>query len=247
MINKRPTRNEMLRSVFKLYTLFNAGKIKPLPQHEVNPGLDKSSRENYLYFTLPPTINFQRSSPAMWRAALATWEDQETNYVFFPEKVAEKKFEQVQKDLLRHKLALQQNKHPKIWTTISSAFHKLFGGDPRNLLEKGEYDAGRIISLIQIEHKEDFPYLRGPKMANYWIYILNQYTDARFKNLNAISIIPDTHVIQSSIKLGLVEEGAGPEDVSAVWKDLLDGSKISPIDMHPVLWNWSRNNFLPEV
>jgi len=84
-------------------------------------------------------------------------------------------------------------------------------------------------------------------MANYWIYILNQYTDARFKNLNAISIIPDTHVIQSSIKLGLADEGAGPEDVSTVWRNLLNGSRISPIDMHPVLWNWSRNNFLPEV
>ncbi|HEY4509625.1 MAG TPA: hypothetical protein VJC15_01415 [Candidatus Paceibacterota bacterium] len=236
-----------LLKVERLYELFHDGRIPRLAEHEVHPNLEKGSRENYLYFTLPPTINFQRSSPAMWRAALATWEDPETNYVFFPEKVAEKKFEQVQKDLLRHKLALQQNKHPKIWTTISSAFHKLFGGDPRNLLEKGEYDAGRIISLIQIEHKEDFPYLRGPKMANYWIYILNQYTDARFKNLNAISIIPDTHVIQSSIKLGLVEEGAGPEAVSIVWKDLLHGSRISPIDMHPVLWNWSRNNFLPEV
>src|SRR3989344_740234 len=236
-----------LLKVERLYELFHDGRIPRLAEHEVHPDLEKGSRENYLYFTLPPTINFQRSSSAMWRAAFATWEDPETNYVFFPEKVAEKKFEQVQKDLLRHKLALQQNKHPKIWTTISSAFHKLFGGDPRNLLEKGEYDAGRIISLIQIEHKEDLPYLRGPKMANYWIYILNQYTDARFKNLNAISIIPDTHVIQSSIKLGLVEEGAGPEAVSIVWKDLLHGSRISPIDMHPVLWNWSRKNFLPEV
>ncbi len=238
---------ETLEKVERLYKFFHEGKIPRLTEHEVHPDLEKGSRENYLYFTLPPTINFQRSSPAMWRAALATWEDPATNYVFFPEKITKKKFEQVQKDLLKHRLALQQNKHPKIWTTISSAFHKLFGDDPRNLLAKGEYDAGRILALIQVEHKDDFPYLRGPKMANYWIYILNQYTDARFKNLSAISIIPDTHVIQSSIKLGLVEEGMGPGAVSAVWKDLLHGSKISPIDMHPVLWNWSRNNFLPEV
>lgn len=239
--------SEILKKVERLYELFCEGKILKLAEHEVHPNLEKGSRENYLYFTLPPTINFQRSSPAMWKAALATWEDPATNYVFFPEKVAKKKFEEVQKSLLRHKLALQQNKHPKIWTTISTTLYKLFGGDPRNLLEKGEYDAGRILALIQVEHKGDFPYLRGPKMAHYWIYILNRYTDARFKNLNAISIIPDTHVIQSSIELGLAEEGTGPEAVSVVWKNLLEGSKISPIDMHPVLWNWSRNSFQPEV
>jgi hypothetical protein len=236
-----------LEKVERLYELFREGEIPRLAEHEVNPGLDKGSRENYLYFTLPPTINFQRSSPAMWKAALATWNDPAANYVFFPEKVTRKKFEQVQKDLLKHKLALQQNKHPTIWTTISNSFHKFFGGDPRNLLEKGEYDAGKILALIQIEHKDKFPYLRGPKMANYWLYILSQFTDVRFKSIQAISIIPDTHVIQSSVRLGLVGEGAKPEEVSAVWKELLQDSNISPIDMHPVLWNWSRNNFMPDV
>src|SRR3989338_2497066 len=110
-----------LPRIERLYEAFHGGENPKLAEQQAHPDLEKGSRENYLYFTLPPTINFQRSSPAMWRAALATWEDPETNYVFFPEKVAEKKFEQVQKDLLRHKLALQQNKHPKIWTTISSA------------------------------------------------------------------------------------------------------------------------------
>jgi len=183
----------------------------------------------------------------MWQSALKTWNDPATNYLFFPEKVSQKKFDQVQKDLLKHKLALQQNKHPTIWSTISNTFHKLFGGDPRSLLEKGEYDAGKILALIQVEHKADFPYLRGPKMANYWLYILRQYTNVKLTNTQAISIIPDTHVIQSSIKLGLVPQKATPETVALAWKELLQGSTISPIDMHPVLWNWSRNNFLPEV
>jgi len=37
--------------------------------HEVHPHLPIGSRENYLYFTLAPAINFQRSSEALWRAA----------------------------------------------------------------------------------------------------------------------------------------------------------------------------------
>ena len=41
---------------------------------------------------------------------------------------------------------------------------------------------------------KEFPYISGPKMANYWLYILSQYTDAKFANMHEISIIPDTHV-----------------------------------------------------
>jgi len=84
-------------------------------------------------------------------------------------------------------------------------------------------------------------------MANYWLYILSHYTDAQFKNMQEISIIPDTHVLQCSIKLGLSTPGMSSIEVAKIWKDLLAGNEVSPVEMHPVLWNWSRNNFLPEV
>lgn len=65
--------------------------------------------------------------------------------------------------------------------------------------------------------------------------------------MEAISIIPDTHIMQSSIKLGLVDEKASRESVAQIWANLLNGSGIRPVDMHSVLGNWSRNNFLPDV
>lgn len=114
-------------------------------------------------------------------------------------------------------------------------------------MEEGEFDAGTIIQMIQKEKKKLFPYLSGAKMANYWLYILSHYTDLDLSNKQEISVIPDTHVLQSSIKLGLSDASLSPIKVAETWKDLLDGSDLSPVDMHPVLWNWSRNNFLPEV
>ena len=81
------SKQKILQKVFSLHSFYKNGKIKTLAQHEVNPGLDTSSRENFLYFTLPPCLNFQRSSPAMWQAALKTWNDPKTNYLFYPEKV----------------------------------------------------------------------------------------------------------------------------------------------------------------
>lgn len=237
----------ILDKVRRLHRLYKEGKIKTLAQHEVNPGFDKSSRENYLYFTLPPCLNFQRSSPAMWIAALKTWEDLETRYLFFPEQVVTKPRETIQKDLLKHKLSLQKNKHTDIWMAICKGLYELFESDPRKLFEVGKYDVVRILEIVQKEKRKQFPYLSGPKMANYWLYILTRYTDAKFANMQEISIIPDTHVLQCTVKLGLADSLVSPIEAASLWKDLLKGSEIVPVDMHPVLWNWSRNNFQPEV
>ncbi len=110
--------SKKLDKILKLHALYHSGQIKKLLIHEVHPNLNKGSRENYLYFTLSPCINFQRNSPAMWRSALETWQDQDTNYLFFPEEVVKKKRSEVQRDLVRHKLALQKNKHTDIWIAI---------------------------------------------------------------------------------------------------------------------------------
>lgn len=242
-IEKRKT----LIRIKKLFMLFHEGKIPTLAEHEVHPSLSKGSRENYLYFTLPPCINFQRHSPAMWRSALATWEDPKTRYLFFPEKTAKIPRKKIQADLTKHKLALQKNKHTDIWITISRTLQIFYGSDPRKLLESVNYDVARILPMIQMEKRDYFTHLRGPKMANYWLYILSQYTDAKFKNMQEISIIPDTHVLQCSAKLGITKKDATSLEAAEAWKRVLEGSGIAPIQMHPVLWNWSRNDFKPKV
>jgi len=183
----------------------------------------------------------------MWASALKTFEDPKTNYLFYPEKVVTKPRAQIQKDLLKYKLALQLNKHTDIWIAICKAFHSEYKNDPRQLLKSVNYEVPEILNLIQQEKRKSFPYLSGPKMSNYWLYILSQYTDARFKNMEALSIIPDTHVLQSTIQLGLAKQIVQPLVAEKIWQELLKNSGIAPVQMHPVLWNWSRNDFKPEV
>lgn len=183
----------------------------------------------------------------MWASALKTYEDPQTNYLFFPEKLVNHSREEIQSSLLKHKLALQKNKHTDIWITVSSAFHKHFSNDPRELLKAGGWNVPGVHKIIQKDMRKDFPYISGPKMANYWLYILSQYTDAKFRNMQEISIIPDTHVLQCSLKLGLSQPQMTSLEVAQIWKELLQDAPVTPVEMHPVLWNWSRNNFLPEV
>ena len=237
----------ILEKVRKLKNAFEAGLIKQGHKHEVNPGLPRDGRINYLYFTLPVSINYQRSSPAMWASALETYNDPATNYLFYPEKVVERSFEHLQADLTKHKLALQRNRHVQIWQKLATTLVEHYDSDPRQVLKEGEMDVVRLIQNIRKTHKQRFPYLSGAKMSNYWLYILYNFTDAEFSNMDKISIIPDTHVRQCSVVLGLVDDGVDPEEVAARWFELLEGSEISPIDMHPILWNWSRANFQPAV
>lgn len=236
-----------LEKIKCLMAYYEQGLIPTLHKHEVNPGLPLGSRENYLYFTLPVCINFQRNSPAMWASALRTYEDEATRYLFFPEKLAERPAEQIRADLTKHKLALQPNKHVLIWMTIAQTLHDFYQDDPRLLIAEADTDAGQLINLLQVIHKKRFPYLSGPKLSNYWPYILSHYTNVSFKNAHEIFIIPDTHVLQSSIQLGLTHATATPLQVELIWKELLKESGINPSQVHPVLWNWSRNKFQPEV
>lgn len=236
-----------LSKVKKLLDYYEKGKIPVLSQHEVHPNIPPSSRENYLYFTLPVCINFQRNSSAMWTAALHTWNDKNTRYLFFPEKLAKIPLEKIRDDLLKHRLGLQPNKHTLIWTTIAKTLHLYYADDPRNIITQAAGDAGKLIEILQVTYKQRFPYLRGPKLSNYWPYILSQYTDVNFLNAQEISIIPDTHVLQASVVLGIVKPGASSKQVETAWKEILKDTDINPSRVHPALWNWSRNKFEPEV
>jgi hypothetical protein len=238
---------KILTKLEKLKFHYENGDIPLLKEHEVNPGLPINSRENYLYFLMTCSLNFQRLSPNTWKAALATWNDETTRYVFFPEKSVTVDIEKLRTDLLKHRLALQPNKHVDIWFRIQNTFHTKFQDDPRNLFKLANFDAGRVLQIVQKDMKKDFPYLSGLKLSNYFLFILLHYSDLKLKNVNKISIIPDTHVMKATKVLGILEENINPITVDAAWIKLLDGTKYSPVEFHSILWNWSRNKFYPIV
>lgn len=243
--------NAVLEAILKLKDFHKAGLIKGefMPE-DSNPGLIKGTRDNIHYFSLPMALNFQRISYTLWKSALSTYNDKETNFVFYPEAVMKASFQELQSALMKHKVALQPNKHVQIWQKISSTIYEIYNNDLRNLFEKNDYDIGNILKEVQETNKKLFPYLSGSKIGNYWLYVMTEYTDLPFINRSALSVAPDTHVIQSSLRLGLVEKIADEAllriKVAEAWQLLLEGTGIAPIDVHTPLWLWSRNNFTPD-
>lgn len=211
---------------------------------DVRPDLPRDSRELCLYLTLPMALNYQRNSYALWRGATMAYDDPETVDIFDPFAVVQMDTATLWAKLSKYKVGLQQTRHPKIWRTICETLVHEFNGDVRILFQKYDRDIFKILNAICVMHKAGFPYLSGPKISNYWLYVMSSYTDVGLVNRGALSIAPDTHVIQSSHQLGLIDDRAMPSvHVATVWKDFLTGTGLDPIDIHTPLWLWSRGGF----
>ena len=118
----------------------------------------------------------------------------------------------------------------------------------RNLFKNNGYDINLIKNYVQKQNKSKFPYLSGTKICNYWLYVIYQYTDRKYKNIKQLTVAPDTHVIQATHRLGLItDEELNKSDVQLIvvdrWNELFKETKYKPIDIHTPLWLWSRNGF----
>lgn len=242
-------KNKILKAVEKLINMYEKGQLggEVIPE-DANPHLEKQSLENYLYFTLPMALNYQRNSYTLWESANRTYEDEETRFVFNPKICLEKGFEEVQYALTKYKVALQKTKQTKIWLSLCNTFVELYDGDIRKLFSSLDNDVVKIRNFIQKENKKKFPYLSGTKICNYWLYVIYQYTDKNYKNIKDLTVAPDTHVIKATYKLGLITiEELEKSDVQLIvidrWNKLFEGTKYKPIDIHTILWLWSRNGF----
>lgn len=243
-------KDEILRKVDILYLMWKQGSLggEVMPEDE-NPHLEKDSLENYLYFTLPMALNYQRNSYTLWENANKTYNDEETRFVFNPKICLEKSFEEVQYALTKYKVALQKQKQTEIWLTLCKTFIELFDGDIRKLFDTLDNDVDRIRNFIQKDNKKKFPYLSGTKICNYWLYVIWQYTDRDYKNIENLTVAPDTHVVKATHKLGLIDDKEfESSDVQLIvidrWNELFRETKYKPIDIHTALWLWSRNGFI---
>lgn len=244
------SKQEILKKVDMLYQMWKKGELggEVMPE-DANPGFERSSLENYLYFTLPMALNYQRNSYVLWQNALKTYEDSDTRFVFNPKQCVTKSFEEVQYALTKYKVALQKQKQTEIWISLCHTFLEFFDGDIRKLFNQLGNDVNKIRNFIQKENKKKFPYLSGTKICNYWLYVIWQYTDRKYINMEDLTVAPDTHVVQATYKLGLVnEEEFTRSDVQLIvierWNELLKDTKYKPIDIHTPLWLWSRNGFI---
>jgi len=227
-----------------LLDAYASGKLgySKMPEESKPKFSDEETR--LTYFTLPMSLNYQRDSYKLWESALKTFEDVETRVVFDVKSAATLDEDKLREFLTRYKVALQPNKHIATWSKIAKTIYENWG-TLGGLLKATQHDFLQLKQVCQEEFKKGFPYLSGPKIFNYWSFIIQEYGGAKMKNSEFIEIAPDTHVTKCSVLLGVIseKETLSKEELSARWREVLQGTGINPITMHSPLWFWSRNNF----
>ena len=135
--------------VYALLDAYKSGRLggEKMPEDE-NPPLDKSSKENYLYFTLPMALNYQRNSYSLWECANKTYKDSETTDVFDTKAVINMNEQQLREKLIKYKVALQPNKLPVIWRTICETIENDFAGDIRRLFRDNDFSVQKMKEYI---------------------------------------------------------------------------------------------------
>lgn len=233
----------------KLLSAYKEGLLGQTKMPEdSNPLFDDLDIENWLsYFTLPMALNYQRDSYKLWESTLKTFNDPDTRFVFDVHEVTNRNEDEVRTALMKYKVALQPNKHINTWRSISKTIVQNWGSI-ENLIKASNGDFLTLKNIIQQDYKKGFPYLSGPKIFNYWSFILGEYGKVKLHNREYIEIAPDTHITQCSVLLGVITQNEADnlskDEVSEKWRKLLIGSGITPIEMHSPLWFWSRNGFL---
>jgi len=242
--------NDFQKRVVELHRAYSEGLLGDQTMPEDTHPEFSDPEDRLAFFTLPMALNYQRNSYKLWEAATETFCDEETRLVFSVERVAGLSRDELRVSLTKHKVALQPNKHVDTWWRIANTIVDQWGS-VSGLLECSDCDFLKLQGLVQVEHKKGFPYLSGPKIFHYWSYVLGEYGGVELKNREFIQIAPDTHVIQCSVKLGLIDEWQAKtmkrDDISEVWREALKGTGLDPIDIHSPLWFWSRNGFKYEV
>ena len=241
-----------INRIYALLDAYKAGNLggEKMPEDE-NPALDRGTKENYLHFTLPMALNYQRNSYPLWECAHKTDRDVDTTNIFDIKAVIDMDEQQLREKLLKYKVALQPNKQPIIWRTLCETIENDFVGDIRRLFSDNDYSVQKVKTYIA-KNKKKFPYLGGNKICNYWLYVMEQYTDVKFIDRENITVAPDTHVIQASERLGIISseeasQGNVQDIVASRWQEILKGTNLVPIDVHTPMWLWSRGKFSVEI
>jgi len=244
--------NNLIENCRILLEAFKSGRLgQTIMPEDSNPGFNESEQELRLsYFTLPMALNYQRNSYNLWEATLKTYKDPETKVVFDISKVVKLDENKLREYLTRYKVALQPNKQTNTWRTIARTVYEKFGSF-ENLMNQCDNDYLKLRKIIQTDLKKGFPYLSGPKIFNYWSFIMKEYGKVPLKNVDCIEIALDTHVTQCSIVLGVITkeeaETLSKEEIFKRWRRLLKSSGINPVEMHVPLWFWSRNGFIFKI
>jgi endonuclease III len=197
--------------------------------------------------TVTTVMDYQTSAERLWNAALETYRDEETHWLFDLAKLAAAEPLRIKQAMLRHGFTgtfpnINSDYIQRVAQSIVTKWAGVpelvsaFGNDARRL-----YDSRKQLG--------DLPSLGGDKVFPLWLRTVAGSGTVELLSLDRIPIPVDVHIARASYRL-LYDSGEKPEPqrlrekIESDWKAICDIAEVPgmmPVAMYEPLWFLSHN------
>ncbi|MCR4398830.1 MAG: hypothetical protein NUV93_07695 [Firmicutes bacterium] len=217
-----------------------------MPEYSYLRGIPLERLVNVL--TVTAALDYQGNSERLWRAAIGTYLDRATSWLFDMVEVARRDIPAVRRAMSVHGFTGRYpgNNARYVWR-LCRTFASLYGGSPIGLLEKYGHDAG----LIHRTGKGlgDLPGLTGPKILPLWLRVLKDVASLDLKNMEAVCIPVDVHIARATLRVIYLSNRrpdvpAQREAMVSAWSEIcraVGRPEIYPLALDEPLWLLSRH------
>jgi len=197
--------------------------------------------------TIAVTIDRQTDADRLWQAAVETYLDPETTWLFDMKEVARRDLEAVRRAMSVHGfIGRYPNSNAKCIYQVCKTFSERYGGSPLGLLEEYDYNAEQIWK--RRKHLGKLPSLTGDKISLVWLRSLKDVAGIELKNIEKLPIPVDIHIARATHRL-IYRSNRRPQvdaerkEIAEVWSRIcrsLDEPDIYPLALDEPLWFLSR-------
>jgi endonuclease III len=242
---------QVKRFVKNLYEAFRNGPgvfgktRENMPEYFCLRQVRPEDRANVL--TIAAAIDYQANADHLWQAALETYLDPETAWLFDMKEVARRDLEAVCRAMSVHGFTGRYpNNNARFVHRLCKTFTERYGGSPFGLLEEYNYDAKLIYKVRK--GLGELPGLTGYKILPFWLRILKDVAGIKLKNIEEVPIPVDVHIARATHRIiyrsnRQPQVDAEREEIAREWFKIcrsLGEPDIYPLALDEPLWFLSR-------
>jgi len=167
-----------------------------MPEYVLPRNLKKGTREHALFLTYVISIDYMTDAVKLWRKSRGAYE-------LYPERFTPEEILKISprtvETLVKNLGARFYSNAAKTWIKISRLLVDKYSNDPRNITR-------RPLTIEEVKEKiDEFPYLRGPKLNNFYIRVMGETGLFKLKNLDELDIPVDKQVARFTIYTGVLK------------------------------------------
>jgi len=209
-----------------------------MPEYVLPKNLVEGSREHGLYLTYVISIDYMTDAEKLWRNSRRAYE-------LYPNRFKPETISASNKQSLERFVREIGGRYPKAgahtWTSISNTLLSKYDGDPRNITKEP-------LTIEEIKDKlDEFPYLRGNKLSNFYIRAMGEKRLFKIKNFDELDIAVDKQVAKFTMYTGVLKllstrfEGCVHENplrslIQEAWRNAAKGHNTYPWKLDEPIW-----------